>query len=138
MGNNPSHSIAAAGATATLSNKMNDINKQLGIGDDGKATEINVPKVIGCSNRKEQKQRHTDRQKEYEMKQKDRTDRLKDIENKRGKAIQGEEPSDIEMSHAKDQEIKAKIAELKKQSLLRAKLDKPKKKGFFGGSSSKK
>jgi hypothetical protein len=137
MGNNPSQAIATAGAKAQLTSAMQDVGKQLGISDDGKKqeAEANAQKAIGCANKKEQKQRHIDRQKEYEMKQKERTERKEALESKWAKgsatgAGTGEGTSEYDAE--KDKEMSAKIAEMKQQYKGSIKDKKTKKSGFFG------
>ena len=140
MGNNPSQALAAASAKSQFNSAVSDVQQSLGIGggQDGtkKEGEVVVPPAIGCANRKEQKQRHIDRQKEYEMKQRERMERKEALENKWGGGTRKSGTNDDaeELDQNKDQELKAKIAAMKKQSASIKDKNKPKKSGLFGRS----
>ncbi len=142
MGNNPSQALAAASAKSQFNSAVSDVQQSLGIGgqDGGKKDgEVVVPPAIGCANRKEQKQRHIDRQKEYEMKQRERMERKEALENKWGGGTrQSGGENDVaaleEFDEDKDKELKAKIAAMKKQSASMKDKNKPKKSGLFGRS----
>jgi hypothetical protein len=133
MGNNPSQAIAAASAKQSFSGAMKDVNQQLGLGGGEAKDDVKVPAAIGCANKKEQQQRHKDRQIEYEMKQKERMERKGALESKWASSAAGTTTSKEDgVDEEKDKELKAKLAAMKEQYGSTAKDKKPKKSGFFG------
>ena len=64
--------VAVAQAKSKMNSAMADINKSL----EGTAKKDN-PSVVGCANKRESDQRRKDREREYELKKKERAERKK-------------------------------------------------------------
>lgn len=127
MGNNPSQAMA----TASFNNTMKDVNQQLGLGGEAK-DETKTPAGVGCANKREQEQRHKDRQIEYEMKQKERMERKGALESKWASSASGKTSTADVVDEDKEKELKDKLAAMKQQYSSSSKDKKPKKSGFFG------